>query len=181
VTTRADLTPDFSALCFVISRLISVGLPSGPVRPLPPGVSRARPSPYLWGAAAGVETAMDGSSSKRHEAPNNIPMLGAGGMSSDDDRLIPSVTELRNLVSKPIGAQVREASFSSAASEPLGSIFIKCPRTLARVATGLSTQCVVFGSLPSVEIPLRCPACNQIHKWKPEDAWIESALPRASK
>jgi hypothetical protein len=28
-----------------------------------------------------------------------------------------------------------------------------------------------------VAVPLRCPACGQIHKWKPDDAWIASARP----
>ena len=52
------------------------------------------------------------------------------------------------------------------------NIFITCPTTGIPVTTGLTTRWVVFHSLPSVAIPLRCPACGQMHRWKPQDAWI---------
>src|SRR5580704_10562662 len=57
----------------------------------------------------------------------------------------------------------------------LADIFIQCPRTGAPVPTGLKTEWVVLRSLPPVAVPLRCPACGQMHKWKPDDAWIGSA------
>jgi hypothetical protein len=53
-----------------------------------------------------------------------------------------------------------------------GEIVILCPRTSTPVTTGLRIDWVVFRSLPSVAVPLRCPACGLIHRWKPEDAWI---------
>jgi hypothetical protein len=57
----------------------------------------------------------------------------------------------------------------------LADIFVQCPRTGAPVPTGLKTEWVLLKSLPCVAVPLRCPACGQIHKWKPDDAWIGSA------
>jgi hypothetical protein len=57
----------------------------------------------------------------------------------------------------------------------LADILVQCPRTGAPVPTGLKTEWVVLKSLPSVAVPLRCPACGQMHKWKPDDAWIGSA------
>jgi hypothetical protein len=59
----------------------------------------------------------------------------------------------------------------------LADILIQCPRTGAPVSTGLKTEWVFLKSLPSVAVPLRCPACGQMHKWKPDDAWIGSARP----
>jgi hypothetical protein len=56
----------------------------------------------------------------------------------------------------------------------LNDIFIRCPRTRARVATGLTIRWVMFDSLAKVGVPLRCPSCGQIHKWEPRDAWIGS-------
>jgi hypothetical protein len=40
------------------------------------------------------------------------------------------------------------------------------------VSTGLKTEWVVLRSLPCVAVPLRCPACGQLHRWKPADAWV---------
>jgi len=57
----------------------------------------------------------------------------------------------------------------------LADILVQCPRTGAPVSTGLKTEWVLLKSLPCVAVPLRCPACGQIHKWKPDDAWIGSA------
>jgi hypothetical protein len=52
------------------------------------------------------------------------------------------------------------------------NIFINCPTTGIPVTTGLTTRWVVFDSLPAVAVPLCCPACGQVHNWKPQDAWI---------
>jgi hypothetical protein len=60
-------------------------------------------------------------------------------------------------------------------SSALADILVQCPRTGAPVSTGLKTEWVFLRSLPSVAVPLRCPACGQMHKWKPGDAWIGSA------
>jgi hypothetical protein len=59
---------------------------------------------------------------------------------------------------------------------PATDIFINCPNTGVPVGTGLATRSVVFSSLPPVAVPLCCPACGQIHKWKPQDAWIGHPL-----
>jgi hypothetical protein len=61
------------------------------------------------------------------------------------------------------------------AGSRLANIFINCPITGVPVTTGLTTNWVVFHSLPSVAIPLRCRACGQMHRWKPRDAWIGHA------
>jgi hypothetical protein len=53
-----------------------------------------------------------------------------------------------------------------------GAILIFCPRTSVPVPTGLRIDWVVFNSLPPVAVPLHCPACGQVHEWKPQDAWI---------
>jgi hypothetical protein len=63
---------------------------------------------------------------------------------------------------------------SPAAKLSLNDIFIRCPHTLAPLATGLDIRWVVFDSLPAVGVLLRCPSCGQIHKWKPRDTWIGS-------
>jgi len=56
-------------------------------------------------------------------------------------------------------------------------ILIKCPRNLRPVRTGLTTDMVIFETLPLVALPLRCPACGQVHRWKPEDTWV-AQVPR---
>jgi endogenous inhibitor of DNA gyrase (YacG/DUF329 family) len=61
----------------------------------------------------------------------------------------------------------------------MADIFVQCPRTGAPVSTGLKTEWVFLKSLPSVAVPLRCPACGQMHKWKPDEAWIGSARQQA--
>jgi hypothetical protein len=68
-------------------------------------------------------------------------------------------------------------SFRSSGSSALADILVQCPRTGAPVPTGLKTEWVLLKSLPCVAVPLRCPACGQMHKWKPDDAWIGSARP----
>ena len=54
----------------------------------------------------------------------------------------------------------------------MSNIFINCPTTGIPVPTGLTTNSVVFHSLPPVAVPLCCAACGKMHKWKPQDAWI---------
>jgi hypothetical protein len=55
---------------------------------------------------------------------------------------------------------------------PMSNIFINCPTTGIPVPTGLTTNSIVFHSLPPVAVPLCCAACGKMHKWKPQDAWI---------
>ena len=62
-------------------------------------------------------------------------------------------------------------------AEPFpGEILVLCPRTSVPVTTGLRIDWVVFNSLPPVAVPLHCPACGQVHKWKPQDAWIHTEV-----
>ena len=62
---------------------------------------------------------------------------------------------------------------------PMSNIFINCPTTGIPVPTGLTTNSVVFHSLPPVAVPLCCAACGKMHKWKPQDAWIGRGVPPA--
>ena len=58
----------------------------------------------------------------------------------------------------------------------MADIFVQCPRTGTHVATGLKSEWVLLASLPRIAMPLRCPACGQMHKWSPEEAWIGPRL-----
>jgi hypothetical protein len=94
-------------------------------------------------------------------------------MSLASSQVQPETAESQRLVD-------RETPVNGArAAEPLsqGEILIRCPRTGAPVTTGLRIDWVVFSSLPPVAVPLRCPACGRIHKWKPQEAWINSKHP----
>jgi hypothetical protein len=45
-------------------------------------------------------------------------------------------------------------------------IMVRCPTLGGKVPTGLTTEKVLFASLPAkIKMPLRCPAYGQIHKW----------------
>jgi hypothetical protein len=59
----------------------------------------------------------------------------------------------------------------------VSDIVIRCPQTQRPVRTGLTTDMVILETLPSVSLPLRCRACGQIHRWRPEEAWT-AELPR---
>ena len=72
-------------------------------------------------------------------------------------------TERRTFVLSPRGSQVAD-------------IFVQCPRTGTPISTGLRTEWVLLNSLPRVPIPVRCPACGQMHKWDPQHAWIGPVL-----
>jgi hypothetical protein len=53
------------------------------------------------------------------------------------------------------------------------NIMIRCPITGKAVPTGLSTETVLFDSLGDISVPMRCPACLKMHRWKKKDAWVE--------
>jgi hypothetical protein len=99
-------------------------------------------------------------------------------MSFETEKLVPKPYERRAAERAATGlgdspARTREEpGGESNAAPPAADIFINCPNTGNPVATGLATRSVVFNSLPPVAIPLRCSACGQIHRWKPQDAWI---------
>jgi hypothetical protein len=54
-------------------------------------------------------------------------------------------------------------------------IIISCPTTGTDVPTGHRTQDF---DLSTVIAPrsFRCPACQQIHSWRGDEAWIEGSL-----
>jgi hypothetical protein len=47
------------------------------------------------------------------------------------------------------------------------NVMINCPILKVAVPTGLDTETVVFESLPSIELPFKCPSCGRTHQWKP--------------
>jgi hypothetical protein len=52
-------------------------------------------------------------------------------------------------------------------------IMINCPTLGKAVPTGLSTETIVLDSLLDITIPLQCPACLKLHKWRRKDAWVD--------
>jgi hypothetical protein len=78
--------------------------------------------------------------------------------------------------SEGAAAATRDGGVSQGDRLALNEIFIRCPRLGIPVSTGLTTRWVRFDSLPEVSIPLRCPACRNVHKWTPKDAWVDSHL-----
>jgi hypothetical protein len=77
---------------------------------------------------------------------------------------------------RPQGFMDRAEHFDGArrTKPAAGEILIRCPDTSTPVTTGLRINWVVFKSLPPVAVPLSCPACGQIHRWMPRDAWINT-------
>jgi len=55
----------------------------------------------------------------------------------------------------------------------MSAILIRCPVAGVAVQTGLSTETIVFRSLPNISYSLRCPRCKKLHRWRPKDAWVE--------
>jgi len=56
-------------------------------------------------------------------------------------------------------------------------VVIKCPATGAVVSTVLRLKPSAFEVLAG-EYSFRCDRCGQIHAWRREDAWLESASKR---
>ena len=50
-------------------------------------------------------------------------------------------------------------------------IMIKCPVREQAVPTGLTTETIKLYSI-TIRLKLRCPACDQFHKWDCKDAWV---------
>ena len=50
---------------------------------------------------------------------------------------------------------------------------IRCSNRGLPVRTGLTTDMVVFASLPEVFMELLCPLCEKRHRWRPDQAWID--------
>jgi hypothetical protein len=56
----------------------------------------------------------------------------------------------------------------------VADIMTNCPFLKVPVKTGLTTETIVFESLsPSIEVPFRCPACREVHRWTRMDAWVD--------
>jgi uncharacterized C2H2 Zn-finger protein len=51
---------------------------------------------------------------------------------------------------------------------------MKCPRTERVVPTVLRMREPAFAALSSSH-SFRCPACQEIHRWEKQDAWLEGA------
>ena len=51
---------------------------------------------------------------------------------------------------------------------------MKCPSTERVVPTVLRMREPAFEALSGPHA-FRCPACNQIHTWEKQDAWLEQA------
>jgi hypothetical protein len=90
-------------------------------------------------------------------------------MSFEMEQVQPKTGELQRLLD-----QEKPVPHARRVEAKQGEILILCPRTSTPVTTGLRIEWVVFGSLPPVAVPLRCPACGQTHRWKPQDAWIST-------
>ena len=52
---------------------------------------------------------------------------------------------------------------------------IRCPSRKQPVSTGLSTDSVIFTSLPNVAVGLECPLCGKHHTWRPRQAWLQES------
>ena len=53
-------------------------------------------------------------------------------------------------------------------------IMIRCPIVGHNVSTGLTTETILFDSIPAdLQILLRCPVCLKTHNWRPKDAWVD--------
>ena len=53
------------------------------------------------------------------------------------------------------------------------TIVIRCPLREEAVSTGLTTDSVIFATLPDVWVSLQCPLCGKPHHWRPGHAWLE--------
>jgi len=54
----------------------------------------------------------------------------------------------------------------------MAAILTRCPRTGQTIPTGLSTDVVIFATLPNVPIPVPCHACSGEHYWTYSNAWV---------
>ena len=57
----------------------------------------------------------------------------------------------------------------------MARILIKCPTTERSVSTVLRMREPAFEQLTGTHA-FRCAACNQIHSWQKQDAWLEPML-----
>jgi hypothetical protein len=58
----------------------------------------------------------------------------------------------------------------------MANIMTNCPTLKVPVKTGLTTETIVFESLSSrIEVPIRCPACREVHWWTQKDVWVDKS------
>ena len=78
--------------------------------------------------------------------------------------------------------QQRVNNPSHAELTAMADILTQCPATGRTIPTGLKTDWIVFETLPDVEVPvpLRCPECGKLHRWRPSFAWVDGSAPRST-
>ena len=54
----------------------------------------------------------------------------------------------------------------------MSEIMIMCPVKKRPIPTGLTTNSVIFESLPDINMPIRCPSCGRQHVWSRRKAWV---------
>ena len=54
----------------------------------------------------------------------------------------------------------------------MSEIMIMCPVKKRPIPTGLTTNSVIFDSLPDLNMPIRCPSCGRQHVWSRRKAWV---------
>ena len=54
----------------------------------------------------------------------------------------------------------------------MGTLVFVCPETGAEVVTGLEMENFTFADLPSVQPDIRCPHCNEPHRYSDVKAWL---------
>ena len=57
----------------------------------------------------------------------------------------------------------------------MARILTECPETGETVFTCRRMKADEFEDM-SIELGFRCPSCDQIHKWRKENAWLEAPL-----
>ena len=55
----------------------------------------------------------------------------------------------------------------------MSDILTRCFRTGQVISTGITTETIVFESLPNIWVPVRCPVCGAEHRWRPDMAWVD--------
>jgi hypothetical protein len=59
-------------------------------------------------------------------------------------------------------------------------IVIPCILTGREVPTGLTTDDIIFETLPqNIEMSLICPVCYGTHPWTPKEAWVKGKKKRS--
>ena len=59
----------------------------------------------------------------------------------------------------------------------MSEIMTMCSVTNRSIPTGLTTNSVIFESLPDINLPIRCPRCGRQHVWSRRKAWVARSEP----